>query len=99
MDVKDAVRIAKSYLSELLAEEKMQNLGLEEVEFDDRDRVWSITLGFSRPWDRKLPRSALEAALPYSRPSDDLPRREYRVINISDKDEKVVSVKLHEIVH
>lgn len=55
MDVKEASRIAKDYVSEVYSEEEIANVGLEEVEFDDPARLWKITVGFSRPWNTKNP--------------------------------------------
>lgn len=51
-DAKSAVRAAKEYLLALLGDESPGDLGLEELEYDDRQDVWLVTLGFSRPWDR-----------------------------------------------
>ena len=52
MDVKEAVRTAKDYLTDLFVDEEVVNIGLEEVVFDDATNRWSITIGFSRPWDQ-----------------------------------------------
>lgn len=51
MEVRQAVKSAKDWVLDVMKEEQPVNLGLEEVEFDDKDRVWRITLGFSRPWN------------------------------------------------
>ncbi|HEY8579242.1 MAG TPA: hypothetical protein VIL72_05100 [Beijerinckiaceae bacterium] len=59
MDVKEAVAVAKSWLTDVMADEQIMNLGLEEVEFDENRDVWTITLGFSRPWNTT--RNALTA--------------------------------------
>ncbi len=48
MDVKQAVHVAKTYLSDLLSEEKVAALTLEEVWFDDSHGQWCITLGVHR---------------------------------------------------
>lgn len=53
MDVKEAVRTAKEYLSDLYEGEQIMNVGLEEIVFEDRLNSWRVTIGFSRPWDRK----------------------------------------------
>ena len=53
MHVKDAARMAKTYLTDLFADEQIMNVGLEEIEFDGMTNVWRITIGFSRPWDQK----------------------------------------------
>ena len=51
-DAKSAVRAAKDYLQTLMAEEDISELGLEELDYNEGEGVWSVTLGFSRPWDR-----------------------------------------------
>ncbi|MGH7088962.1 MAG: hypothetical protein ACREFQ_08680 [Stellaceae bacterium] len=50
MDVKEAVRTAKRTLTEVFSDEKIQDLGLEEVNYHE-GVGWEITLGFWRPWD------------------------------------------------
>ena len=51
MDVKTAIATAKSYVQDVYTEERVTNLGLEEVQYDDLRGQWAITLGFSRPWN------------------------------------------------
>ena len=51
MDVKEAARTARAHIADLFADENVQHVGLEEVEFDDVADVWNITIGFSRPWE------------------------------------------------
>ena len=51
MDVKEAARTAKDYLLDLFEGEETMNVGLEEIDFDDSSKSWSVTVGFSRPWD------------------------------------------------
>lgn len=89
MDVKDAVRLAKQYVTEIFAQEFIMDIGLEEVEFDDLNNSWSVTIGFSRPWD--LPRNPL-ASFPVQ-----YTRRSYKVVHISNIDGKVISVKNREV--
>jgi hypothetical protein len=86
MDVKEAVALAKQYIAELFVEEKISNLGLEEVEFDESGNTCIITLGFSRPWDEM--RNALSTLA-----SQVNPRRTYKVVRISDDSRKILSVK------
>jgi hypothetical protein len=91
MDVKEVVKLAKQHVIDLFAEEKIMNLGLEEVEFDEATNTWSVTIGFSRPWDE--PRSsfaALAGQMLY-------PKRSYKVILVSDGAAKVLSVKNREV--
>lgn len=89
MEVKDAVKTAKTYLSDLLADENMTNLGLEEIEFNDDEGAWDVTLGFSRPWNSSRgPLSTITG--------EPTARRAYRVIRIQDKDGRVLFVRKRE---
>ncbi|HEY2885763.1 MAG TPA: hypothetical protein VGJ08_11180 [Rhizomicrobium sp.] len=88
MNVKEAVAIAKRHLSDLFAEEGIHDLGLEEVEFDEAGDVWSVTLGFSRPWDR-----ALGAAATVLRPA-----RAYKVVRMANSDGRILSVRNRELI-
>ena len=90
MNVNEAVGLAKKHIAELFAEEKIVNLGLEEVEFDDTAKVWLITLGFSRPWDD--PKNVL-AAIAQSAYA----RRVFKQLRVSDEDGRVLSVKRREV--
>jgi hypothetical protein len=51
VDVKEAIRRAKTQVADLLEGEAYSQLGLEEVKFDDRNNEWVITLGLNRPWN------------------------------------------------
>lgn len=91
MDVKEAVARAKQYVADLYADEQISNLGLEEVEFCDPDKTWSVTVGFSRPWDDV--RNVVTAIS-----GDATPRRSYKVVKISEASGQVLSVKAREKV-
>lgn len=82
MDVKEAVAAAKTYIVQLFEEEKISDLGLEEVLLDEPSGFWSITIGFTRPWDN---RSSFANALQGQ-------QRSYKVVKISNDTGKVVSV-------
>ena len=86
MEVKQAVKIAKEYVSELMSDEGIESLGLEEVQFDEVASQWRGTVGFSRPWDRK---NSLAAALTEYGRSD----RSYKVLSINDSDGRVRSLE------
>ena len=82
MNVQEAVSIAKSYLTGLYLGEEISHVGLEEVEFDEGSRTWSVTLGFNRPWDQH--------------PIDALSRlngRSYKVLRIDERSGEVKSLK------
>ena len=93
MDVNEAVSLAKQRVAELFAVEGVSNIGLEEVEFDEVDNTWSITIGFSRSWDHQpyySPLNAISGQPPR-------PTRSYKDVRISDPDGKVISIKSHEV--
>lgn len=85
MDVKSAVGIAKKFVSGVLTEENVINVGLEEVQYDEEQGVWRITVGFSRPWNTA--RNALTAIT-----GEPASRRTYRVITVKDSDGTVTSM-------
>jgi len=87
MDVKQAVKIAKTQVTDLFADEEIVDVGLEEVEFDDSVGVWTVTIGFSRPWDQK---NVLTTAL-----GEGQPGRSYKVLQIAGKDGRMVSMRDH----
>ena len=87
MDVKQAVKIAKTHVADLFADEEIEDIGLEEVEFDDSLDGWIVTVGFSRPWDQK---NVLTAAL-----GEGQSGRSYKVLHIAGKDGRMVSMRDH----
>ena len=84
MDVKEAVRTAKGYVVDLFEDEKIMNVGLEEVVFEEESAIWKITIGFSRPWDLKGP---VVAALVDARHA-----RSYKVLTLDDTSGEVESL-------
>lgn len=86
LKVKQAVDIAKRYVADLFSEEGVVNLGLEEIDYDESQSVWRITLGFSRV--RDLSGRDLN-------PVFAMARRDYKVVSI-DNSGRVLSVKNRE---
>lgn len=84
MEVKEAVSLAKQYLLDLFSDEKIENLGLEEVEYQRSEKTWAVTLGFSRPWDAR-PNLALLANQP--------PRRSFKTVIVLEPENKVIAVR------
>lgn len=84
MNAKEAVKSAKKYISEMLAEEGIINLGLEEIERDDAKKMWNITLGFSRPWNSTGALAAIAGGA--------AAQRTYRTIRIREADGQVISM-------
>jgi hypothetical protein len=93
MDVKEVVDLAKSYVKDLFVGEAIFDLGLEEVEFDEKGRRWNVTI--SRPWDKPVYGTVGEklAALAERTTS---PRRSYKVVRIDDVSGRVLALKNRE---
>ena len=89
MNVKEAARTAKDYLTDIFADEQIPHVGLEEVEFDEMSKAWKITIGFFGPWER--PKDVLETALV------GLPvhgKRSFKVVRIQDGDGHFISITI-----
>lgn len=88
MDVKNAVAMAKQEIRNLFAEEGISDLGLEEVEYDDAERMWRVTIGFSRPWNE--PKGRLDEFAGAKK------GRDYKVVrieNLTDGTNEIRSVR------
>lgn len=92
MDVKSAVCLALEYARDIFEPEKVTNLGLEEVEFDDTSNRWNITVGFSRPWDYP------ENTMPVLRVDRDrIPKRSYKIVQIEDSTQEIIAIRNREV--
>lgn len=89
MEVKEAVRVAKEYVGDLFSEEPIEDVGLEEVDFDDASNEWRVTVGFSRPWSGKAQMGNGFMAALAPRPTG----RAYKVVRIDDEQGRVTSLK------
>jgi hypothetical protein len=78
MDLKEAVAVAKQQVSDLFAEDILQNVRLEEFLYDDHLGVWSLTIGFALPGN---PREAPN------------PARAYKIVRIAQADKSVLSIR------
>ncbi len=94
MDVKQAARTARDYITDLFADENVQNIGLEEVEFDDIGKIWNITIGFSRPWEspKDPPKSFIVPVLQELEPPPPPNQRSYKIVRVRDHDGHILSV-------
>ena len=88
MDVKEAVQAAKKHVAEIFADESIANVGLEEVEFDELNQIWVITIGFSRFWGR--PGDVIRAL-------DGNMARTFKTVRIHDESGRVQSVKHRDV--
>ncbi len=48
MDAKEAVKIAVDFVQDTFRETEYNDLTLEEIEFDDENNIWNVTLGLIR---------------------------------------------------
>jgi hypothetical protein len=86
METKEAAALAKRFVGEVFAGERITELGLEAVEFDVNSGMWYITLGFSRGWDHEP--GSVAAAMAGTRAK----KRIYKVIRFSDSNQSKFSV-------
>jgi len=91
MNVKDAVKTAIKYVADIFKSENAENIGLEEVIFDEQKNIWDVTIGFSRPWDYPEQRVFLGFQ------QQENPKREYKIVQIDNESGKVKSIKMREI--
>jgi hypothetical protein len=90
MEVGEAINQAKQTFTQIFSGEKFSDITLEEVNYDETNDVWEITLGLTR---QSLDRSnALANALLAVNPRLE---RSYKVVRISDSG-KFLSVKNRE---
>lgn len=90
MDVKEAVRMAVAYVSDVFESEKPENIGLEEVVLNESKNLWEITIGFSRPWDHPKP-GIVTGFQPQS------PKRQYKIVGIDNDSGEVKSIRIREL--
>jgi hypothetical protein len=92
MNIREAIATAKQYTMEVFADEKIADLGLEEVVRDDEHGLWRITVGFSRPRgvaNRSIADTVAEFSMLTGEP---LMHRLYKVVTIKDASKEVVSL-------
>lgn len=90
MEVKDAVRLAKSYVADLFADEKIRDIGLEEADFDETSDRWMITVGFRRPFERNVQRQDNSFMTMFKIHAFE--NRWYKCVTVDSKSGKVVSM-------
>ena len=89
MGVKEAAQVAKATVASLFGDERISNILLEEVDFEELPETWKITVGFFRQVEVDS-QSVAGAILP--RPLWQR-QRSFKVVRIRDSDGQVLSVK------
>lgn len=89
MGVKEAAQVAKATVASLFEDQRISNILLEEVDFEELPETWKITVGFFRQAEVDS-QSVAGAIVPPL-----LPRRQrsFKVVRIRDRDGQVLSVK------
>ena len=52
MKIREAVRCAKARVADLFEDEGITAIALEEIECQPDEGVWTLTIGFFRPWHK-----------------------------------------------
>ena len=89
ISVREAVQTAMQFVVEMFSQENLMGLRLEEVEFSEDGKWWSVTLSFVRGTTSEAIASAL---------SGDAAGREYKEVLVSADDGTVRSVKIRQLV-
>lgn len=98
MNVKEAVQKSIDYVKDVFEYEKIKNIGLEEVEFNEYDNIWEITVGFSRPWDFSKPGNSIARMQQlYGNVPVPSPERQFKVVQIDNNSGEVKSIKIREL--
>ena len=86
MNVKEAIATARDHFVEAFADFEKQKPSLEEVWFDDASAHWHVTFGLQRNGTRTMldPHADLRF------------QTYYKVVEISDKDGKLISIKMRQ---
>ena len=92
MDVREAVSIAREYISDVYAEEEIQGIGLEEIRFDDAGNIWRVTIGFFRSWDRDVSSMAQSLRELQGPGPVDQRRRAFKVVQIDDESGRIMAM-------
>lgn len=89
MNAKEAIATAKGELLDTFQGEGLAEVGLEEIEYDDREETWRVTIGFRRSWNR--PVGQLAQAL------GSAAGRTYKVVALADRDGRLLSIKNRDV--
>ena len=93
IDVTQAVAHAKAYVKRLFAGESILHVGVEEVKYDEDQRVWNVTIGFFREWDVKSPSPTPAYLEPIiGKRHQEWTRRTFKVLAVEDESGDVRSM-------
>lgn len=81
----EAVRLAKQVIKEVFADEKIGQIGLEEINFDADQDEWRVTIGFAH-------RAAKRQGFP-AEYQPNWTKRSYKVVHLKDEDGQFVGLR------
>jgi hypothetical protein len=88
ISLKEAVKAATEFVADVFADQQIAGLRVEEVEFDEGDGCWQITISFVRS---TIPSAAVAAFLGAET------GRAYKTVAVRASDGKVLSVKIRQL--
>ncbi len=99
ISIKEAVQQAADFCQQLFP--KAQDIILEEVERDDYEKFWLITLSFLTPAAKQggieLPDQEEQYNLPPMRYSFTRKERQYKILKVDAETGEVISMKIREL--
>lgn len=92
INIKEAVKSAQDQALQLF-EAGLENLALEEVEFDETSNAWLVTLGYDSPHKmiRKINGPSLFPTI------EEEVRREYKIFRIDSNDGHLISMSIRSL--
>jgi len=95
IDMKQAVNVAMTFLVDLMDTTKVSEILLEEVESNDDERLWSVTLSALLPESQDGPKPSPLALAMGNAPSNR--RRIYKVFTIDADTGKLKSMRMRSL--
>ena len=89
IDVKNAVKTSRDYITGLYSGEEILDLSLEEVESSEDGKYWLVTLGFTKQMAQPLNPMEAMTGPKFS--------RVYKEIKVDTKSGEVCSMKIHKM--
>ena len=103
MDMMSAVRLAKKHIADLYEDEGISKIGLEQVEYDETNKQWDVTIGFTSPnapavtpkREERAPMdfSGRSATSPADFKQSYLGNRRFKVVEIEEDSGRVITVR------
>ena len=92
IDVKEAIRRAAAFLTDVFADADVRDIRLEEVEYVDQQECWLVTLSFLRRIPVEESAAWERAATPDGAAKEY--RREYKAVEVDGRTGKARSIKM-----